>query len=95
MLRIACPYCQETRSEEEFGCVGEAHIRRPADPRALSDRQWGDYLHFRTNPRGRHRELWVHTAGCRRYFNVVRDTVSYEILAVYTVGEEPPEGVSP
>ena len=86
MLHIRCPYCEEMRSEEEFSNAGEAHIRRPPDPAALSDAEWGDYLHFRKNPRGLHREIWVHTSGCRRYFNVLRDTVSYEILEVYPAG---------
>ena len=97
MFRILCPYCRETRNEEEFTYAGEAHIARPADPSSLSDAEWGEYLHTRTNPRGPHRELWVHTAGCRRYFNVLRDTVSYEILEVYPVGQapSPPNGVSP
>ena len=85
MLRIRCPHCGEARSEEEFTCAGEAHIRRPPDPAARSDAEWGDYLHWRTNPRGPHREMWFHTAGCGRYFNVRRDTVSYEILEVYPV----------
>ena len=85
MLRIHCPHCGEARSEEEFTCAGEAHIRRPPDPAARSDAEWGDYLHSRTNPRGPHREMWLHTAGCGRYFNVRRDTVSYEILEVYAV----------
>ena len=89
MFRIHCPYCGEARSEEEFSYAGEAHIARPADPGSLTDREWGDYLHLRTNPRGPHREMWVHTAGGRRYFNVLRDTVSYEILEVYRVGEMP------
>ena len=89
MLQIRCAYCEELRTEEEFACDGEAHIRRPSNPAALTDREWGDYLHFRTNPRGAHRELWHHAAGCRRYFNVVRDTLSYEILKVYPIGEEP------
>ena len=89
MLRLRCPYCGEARSEEEFAYAGEAHIRRPEDPDALSDREWGEYLHFRTNTRGPHREMWVHAAGCRRYFNVLRDTVSYEILDVYPVGTAP------
>ncbi len=89
MFRIRCPYCLETRSEEEFSYAGEAHIPRPPDPSSLSDAEWGEYLHTRTNPRGPHREMWVHTAGCRRYFNVLRDTVSYEILDVYLVDEEP------
>ncbi len=91
MLHIRCPYCREMRSEEEFSYAGEAHIRRPPDPDALSDREWGDYLHFRKNPRGPHREIWVHTAGCRRYFNVLRDTVSYEILEVYPAGVPAPD----
>ena len=97
MFRILCPYCREARNEEEFTYAGEAHIARPADPSSLSDAEWGEYLHTRTNPRGPHRELWVHTAGCRRYFNVLRDTVSYEILEVYPVGQapSPPNGVSP
>ena len=88
MLLIRCPHCGEARSEEEFSCAGEAHIRRPAPD--VSDREWADYLYSRTNPKGRHRELWIHAAGCRRYFNVVRDTVSYRIVAVYPIGGEVP-----
>lgn len=88
MLLIPCPYCLEERSEEEFAYSGEAHLRRPAAAAELDDREWGDYLHFRDNPRGVHRELWYHAAGCRRYFNVQRDTVSYRILQSYPIGEE-------
>jgi len=36
-------------------------------------------------------ERWVHSHGCRRWFNVARDTLTYEILAVYEMGAEPPE----
>ena len=89
MLHIHCPYCCETRSEEEFAYGGEAHIQRPARPDDLSDREWGDYLHFRRNPLGAHREMWFHAAGCRRYFNVVRDTASYQILEVYRMDDAP------
>ena len=84
MLLLQCPHCLEARSEEEFDYAGEAHIRRPGQ--GVSDDEWADYLYFRSNPHGRHREMWVHTAGCRRYFNVVRDTVSYDVLAVYPIG---------
>jgi len=92
MLLIECPWCGE-RSQQEFTCGGEAHIARPAAPDALSDADWADYLFMRKNPKGRHLEQWCHTAGCRRWFNVARDTVSYEIAHVYKVGETPP-GVS-
>ena len=89
MLRMRCPYCQELRDEPEFHYTGEAHIARPADPAACSDEQWGTYLYFRRNPRGRHHEMWYHAAGCRRFFNVVRDTVSYEIEQTYAIGAQP------
>ncbi len=89
MLYIACPWCGP-RDEIEFRYGGEAHIVRPADPDALSDAEWADYLFMRSNAKGRFRERWVHAHGCRRWFNVVRDTVSHEILAVYKMGESPP-----
>ena len=86
MLAIHCPYCRETRAEEEFSYAGEADRRRPQEPAALSDEAWGRYLHFRRNPRGTHREMWCHTAGCRRYFNVVRDTATYAIATTEAIG---------
>ena len=82
MLLIECPWCGP-RAEIEFTCGGEAHIERPADPGALDDAAWADYLFMRTNPKGPHREQWCHTHGCRQWFNVERDTVSYAIRRVY------------
>ena len=89
MFHIYCPHCCEHREEEEFHVKGQAHIARPLDPEALSDEEWGNYLYFRKNPRGLHHELWVHNTGCRKFFNVTRDTVTYEIKEVYKVGEQP------
>ncbi|MBA2779707.1 sarcosine oxidase subunit delta [Billgrantia kenyensis] len=89
MFLIYCPHCEELREEEEFHPKGQAHIVRPADPEACSDEEWGDYLFFRDNPRGIHHELWVHAVGCRKFFNVTRNTVSYEILETYKIGEPP------
>ncbi len=88
MLLIPCPWCGE-RDESEFTCAGEAHIARPLDPDSLTDDEWGDYLFHRTNTKGWHREQWHHTAGCRRFFNVLRNTVTYEIKQVYKIGEFP------
>ena len=45
---------------------------------------------MRTNPKGAHHERWCHAHGCRRWFNVRRDTVSHAITAVYPMGEPPP-----
>jgi len=89
MLLIDCPWCGP-RSEDEFSYGGEAHIVRPAAPEAESDAQWADYLFMRTNRKGLNLERWVHTHGCRRWFNVARDTVTHRIEAVYGMGEAPP-----
>ena len=89
MLHIYCPHCEEYREEEEFRPKGEAHIARPADPENTSDEDWGDYLFFRKNPRGLHHEQWFHSAGCRKFFNATRDTVTYEILETYKPGQQP------
>ena len=91
MLVIPCPWCGP-RDESEFTCGGEAHVDRPADPDALSDAEWAEYLYMRRNPKGVHRERWVHRLGCRRWFNMARDTVSQKITAVYAITEKAPGG---
>ena len=90
MLLIPCPWCGE-RDETEFRCGGEAHIARPAQPAALSDAHWADYLFMRSNPMGIHFERWRHLHGCGRWFNVTRDTVSDQILQVYEIGAPRPQ----
>lgn len=87
MLRIRCPWCGP-REEVEFRYGGQAHIAFPADPEALSDDAWADFLFRRDNPKGAFRERWMHAAGCRRWFNAERDTVTHAIAATYT-GAEP------
>ncbi|SDD70400.1 sarcosine oxidase subunit delta [Rhodospira trueperi] len=90
MLLIECPWCG-SREEPEFHYGGQAHVARPADPSALSDADWAAYVFLRDNPKGVFAERWCHSAGCRRWFNVLRDTVSHRVLAVYRMGETPPE----
>lgn len=80
MLLIPCPWCGD-REETEFGYGGQADVGYPHDPAALTDRQWAEYLFVRDNPAGPVHERWVHAAGCRRWFRVVRDTVTNEITA--------------
>ncbi len=88
MLRIACPYCG-TRDESEFRFGGESHVERPG--LEVSDAEWADYLFNRNNPKGLHYERWCHTYGCGQWFNVVRDTFTHEIYAVYRMGEVKPD----
>ncbi len=88
MLLINCPWCGP-RAEIEFSYGGEAHIARPLNPEKLTDDEWADYVFMRTNPKGVHSEQWNHGAGCRRWFNVERDTLSYRIIRSYKPGEKP------
>jgi len=78
MLLIPCPWCGE-RDEIEFSYGGQAGVPYPSDPAALSDEEWAEWLFVRDNPRGRFAERWVHTQGCRRWFDLVRDTLTHEI----------------
>ncbi len=90
MFLIDCPHCGP-RDQMEFSHGGEAHIARPADPASLSDAEWADFVFLRSNPKGVHAERWIHSAGCRKFFNMLRNTASDEILAVYKIGESPPD----
>ncbi|MDQ0303994.1 sarcosine oxidase subunit delta [Ancylobacter polymorphus] len=90
MLIITCPWCG-ARPEVEFRYGGEAHIARPADPSALTDAEWADFLYNRTNPKGLHAERWRHIHGCGRYFNALRDTVSDFFVTTYKAGEKRPD----
>jgi len=90
MLLFSCPNCGP-RNETEFHYGGQAHVAYPEQPEQLSDREWAEYLFYRENTKGLFAERWVHSAGCRKWFNMVRDTVSYDIKAVYRMGEQPPE----
>ncbi len=84
MLLIPCPYCG-SRDEVEFHYGGPTHVMRPELD--ATDLQWSHYLYFRENPKGPFRERWLHFAGCGRWFNVLRDTVTHEIQRVYEMGE--------
>ena len=90
MLQIKCPWCG-LRDETEYRYGGQAHIPYPEDPSALSDEEWARYLFFRDNPKGPFAERWVHSLGCRKWFNAVRDTRTYEVLAVYTATDPRPD----
>jgi sarcosine oxidase, subunit delta len=83
MLLIPCPWCGP-RAETEFTCGGEADIARPSDPEALTDEAWGDYLFMRRNTLGVQREQWHHSFGCRRWFVIERDTVTYAVESIET-----------
>jgi sarcosine oxidase, subunit delta len=78
MFLITCPFCGP-REESEFAYGGEAGIARPNAPDSMSDEDWAGYLFMRRNPRGVLDEMWCHSAGCRKWFTIRRDTVSNRI----------------
>ena len=88
MLLITCPHCGP-REESEFSCGGEAHIARPLAENSLTDAEFAGYLFLRDNPKGMFLERWRHVAGCRRWFNMARDTVTHEIVEIYPMGSTP------
>lgn len=89
MMLIECPHCG-ARNVTEFTYGGAAGIARPAAPSATSDAEWADYVYMRDNPRGRHDEIWQHSAGCRRWIAVRRDTLTHDVIATAEPGELPP-----
>lgn len=91
MFLIACPYCGP-RDQSEFTYGGEAHRSRPADAELLSDEAWADFVFMRTNPKGAFAERWMHAAGCRRWFNVLRSTATDRIACTYRIGEAVADG---
>lgn len=90
MLLISCPNCGP-RDETEFHYGGQAHIAYPESPNDLTDREWAEYLFYRENTKGTFAERWVHSTGCRQWFNMLRDTVSYDIHSIYAMGQPRPD----
>jgi heterotetrameric sarcosine oxidase delta subunit len=85
MLLLDCPWCGP-RDEIEFRYGGQAHVAYP-DPATVDDVEWGRFLFVRDNPKGVFRERWRHSSGCRRWYNIMRDTTTNRILSVYRIGE--------
>ena len=80
MLRIMCPVCG-LRDETEFNYGGDATVVRPAIDETAPN-VWLDYVFFRDNPRGDHREFWHHVLGCRQWLVAERNTLTNEIGTV-------------
>jgi heterotetrameric sarcosine oxidase delta subunit len=88
-MQIRCPWCGP-REELEFRYGGQAHVAYPDTPLDTDDATWAEFLYVRDNPKGLFAERWVHDSGCRRWFHVLRDTVTNTIHAVYRLDEPRP-----
>jgi sarcosine oxidase subunit delta len=79
MLRINCPVCG-LRDESEFTYGGDATVIRP-EMNETDAKRWVDYVFYRDNPRGPHKEYWHHVFGCRQWLVQDRDTLTHEMGA--------------
>jgi heterotetrameric sarcosine oxidase delta subunit len=86
MLLIRCPWCGP-RAQIEFTYGGDATVVRPAID--APEAAWAEYVYLRDNPRGPHDERWQHSAGCRQWIRVRRDTRTHEIVATEPFGGAP------
>jgi heterotetrameric sarcosine oxidase delta subunit len=82
MIRIPCPWCGP-RNVSEFRHHGET-TKRP-DPTSTTESEWRRYLYFRKNSNGWVEESWYHSAGCRRFFRIRRNTTTNEMTAAGSV----------
>lgn len=87
MMLIKCPHCG-ARNVTEFTYGGDANLARPSSDAV--DEQWTNYVYMRDNPRGLHDEVWQHSAGCRRWIAVRRDTLTHDVIATADPGKLPP-----
>lgn len=78
-MLIPCPHCGH-RDVSEFTYLGDAKSIRP-EPAKAKQTAWVDFVYYRDNPLGPHKELWQHNGGCRLVVELVRDTKTHEITA--------------
>lgn len=86
-MRIPCPHCGD-RDLREFFVLGSAELLRRPDPAAPNaGTAFQSYVYSRSNPAGRHAELFQHVGGCRRWLVVTRDTRSHVVDSVADAAE--------
>jgi len=78
-MRLFCPFCG-LRDEGEFSYEGDASVVYP--PVEADADAWHDAVYLREQPRGRARELWRHSAGCRSLLVMERNNVTHEVHSV-------------
>ena len=86
-MLIVCTCCGP-RDVSEYTYFGDATVARPPleDGTAAAAEAWFAAVYQRRNPRGLHVEFWQHSAGCRAFLRVIRDTLTHAISAVELVG---------
>ena len=67
------------RDQSEF-TYGREVAPVPALDAGAAD--WQRFIFERDNPCGAHAEWWHHNNGCRQWLEIVRDTMTHEVLRI-------------
>lgn len=78
-MRISCPHCG-LRDAREFTYLGDATVGRPDAFAEDRLEKYVEYVFFRKNPAGPHKEFWYHGAGCQQWLVVSRNTRTHKVL---------------
>jgi sarcosine oxidase subunit delta len=90
-MLLTCPHCG-TRDVQEYTYLGAAGPQRPRENASLDVMH--NYVHVRDNPAGLNRDFWHHSAGCRAWLVVTRDTRTHVIVTVESARAVALAGVS-
>ena len=78
---ISCPHCG-SRPFHEFRYGAEATAKRPGADVYIDPASLASLLYESDNPKGLASEWWQHSAGCRLWFVLQRDTRTDRIAGV-------------
>ena len=68
--------------------AGQEAVQRPHSE--APEQEWFAFVFLRDNPSGWHDELWLHSAGCRSWFKLRRNTRTHEIATSLGLHEPAP-----
>lgn len=77
-MRLDCPFCG-LRDEGEFTYEGPVMDWPALD---ATRAKWVDAVFMRDQPKGETQELWRHHLGCGSFLEILRNTVTHEIVSV-------------
>jgi heterotetrameric sarcosine oxidase delta subunit len=85
MQLFNCPFCGP-RDQTEFTYIREV----AAIPSLEADHAaWQSFVYERDNQRGAHNEWWHHHSGCRQVLEIVRDTMTHDVLSIEFARKKP------
>ena len=81
---------QETAARDVYGTKASGILGEVSKAQAAGQTNIQNIIASWKNIKGIQFERWNHAHGCRKWFNMIRDTSNDKIHAVYKMGEKPP-----